>query len=252
MRTPQNPAAAIALALTLMCVGCSSTADMPAAPTRSWSVSFQWSNTENVDLDSPPISAIRAAAENNLIALGIGRRYTYPGYLEAAGPNATAIAVNALDNTVGPIGTLRLNLLLEQATEQRVDAIVCTHDTDVSQPTDGRFPLARNYASGALWATRVTVEKPDTPAPGWTDRIDDVDLETPLLPLMTGPEGRAPRPADNVFGDWRITHYELEYARPSYDACLPWAQQRWGGSNPPAPNRTEADPPVIEPFYPGW
>jgi hypothetical protein len=246
-------AIAAAAALILSCSACTSgSAPVEDAP-EPWPVSFRWDDSDpSVDLDSPGIKAIRAATESDEIELSLGREYTYPGYPESAGPNGSIGGETPITQPVHRIGTQHLKLALSSTTPSAIDAVVCFDETGVSHDAGGTYPLSDADRAGALRAISIRAELKTDEAPTTPQPADPASHQVPKMPPMEGPPGRDPRPDGNVFGDWRITHYKWDYSAPARQLCYPWADQRWGGENPPPPTRTELEPPTVEPFYPGW
>ncbi|ORL10298.1 hypothetical protein A6I85_19065 [Prescottella equi] len=224
-------------------------------PAKQWSVSFQWDGADPaVDLSTPAIRAIRGAVESDAIEVGIGKPYTYPGYIEAAGLNRTIGGEAWTDDPADPVGTLRLKIVVREVTPTSVDTVVCRDETGVTRSAGGRYPLPPTTQAYGLWATRVSVERADSPnqTSAAIPSYAAVTLREPTSPEMTGPPGRSPRPDEDIFGGWKISEYEGDYSIATRSLCMPWIEQLWGGANPPAPARTETEPPAIEPFYPGW
>ncbi|TQF65782.1 hypothetical protein FK531_20345 [Rhodococcus spelaei] len=233
-------------------MSCGSDDQPELGPTAPWSVSFRWDDTDpTVDLESPAVRSIRAAAESDQIEMGIGRDYTYPGYPEAAGPNGTVGGKIRMDDTADEIGTLYFKLVVRTASESSIDGVLCRDETGQSRDVDGHFPLPDPSRSLSLWAINVTAERADSPNDTPTTS-PTIPQREPVMPEMTGPVGRTARPSGNVFGDWKITRYNGDFSTPTRQLCYPWVEQRWGGPTPPAPSRSDQEPPTIEPFYPGW
>ncbi|MFM1723923.1 hypothetical protein ABEU20_002496 [Rhodococcus sp. PAM 2766] len=239
---------AIALAAALSLTACTRETPVENVPDLLWAESFRWESTPGTDLDSPAAQLVRATVESDEITLTLGRRYTYPGYIDAAGEHGTT-------RTKGPqggIGTLTMKLVELEQEPDAIDALVCLDTTQVSTLVDGKYVLPKQSPFYVLHAYRVSArlftqstEQPGSASP----RQNLVPRETHPL---SGPSGRSARPTADVFGDWMITEFAMSAAPESRAPCLEWAEQRWGSPNPPAPTRTESEPPVIEPFYPGW
>ncbi|NKR43382.1 hypothetical protein GS503_21690 [Rhodococcus hoagii] len=227
----------------------------PAEPPKQWSVSFRWDDSDPaIDLSASAIRAIRGAVESDDIEVGIGREYTYPGYLDAAGNNRTMGNKTWTDDPADPVGTLHLRIVLGEVTPTSVDAVVCRDETGITRGANGQYPMPPTTQTFGLWATRVAVEMSESvhqTAPE-SSASPRVDLREPVLPTMTGPPGRSPRPGEDVFGDWKVTEYEGDFSTTTRNLCKSWLERRWGGQNSPAPARTESEPPTIEPFHPGW
>ncbi|NKS61384.1 hypothetical protein GS504_28395 [Rhodococcus hoagii] len=243
-----------ALALGTAACQADSTPDLPTPET--YSLSFQWDDSDpTIDLESAGARVVRAAAESDTIEMDIGRQYTYPGYADAVGGNGTVKGGLWGVDPGEQIGTLHLKLAVKQESAGLIDAVICRDETGMTDRRDNRFPLPSTDRSLALWAIRITAQRGDpveSAGPAPTTPPLTLPHQEPTLPDMAGPPGRSPRPTEDVFGDWKITRYEHDYSPETRQLCYPWIEQRWGGKNPPAPTRSEAEPPAIEPFYPGW
>lgn len=218
------------------------------APDLLWAESFRWESNPGIDLESPAAQVVRASVESDEITLTLGRRYTYPGYVDAAGEHGTPRS----EGPRGGIGTLTMKLVeLTQSTDA-FHALVCLDTSQTSTLIDGSYVLPKQSPFYVLHAYRISARlaEPSMEAP------TSQPLQEMLVPREThplsGPPGRSPRPTADVFGDWKITEFAMSAAPEDRAPCLEWAEQRWGGPNPPAPTRTEAEPPAIEPFHPGW
>ncbi|WP_305094536.1 hypothetical protein [Prescottella sp. R16] len=180
--------------------------------------------------------------------MALGLRYTYPGYLEAS-DGAGTLPSKGPD---GGIGTLRMQLAELEESPTRFDALVCLDTTQISTLADDRYRLPTGDPFYVLHAYRISARLSD-PA---TEPPTSPSSEDLLVPsetyVLAGPPGRDARPSGDVFGNWKITEFAMSAAPEDRDPCLAWAEQRWGGPNPPAPTRTDAEPPAIEPFHPGW
>ncbi|MGW9565177.1 hypothetical protein [Prescottella equi] len=241
-----------ALALGTAACQAGGTPDLPTPAT--YSLSFQWDDSDPaIDLESAGARVVRAAAESDTIEMDIGRQYTYPGYVDAVGENGTVKGGLWGVDPGAQIGTLHLKLAVIQESAGFIDAVICRDETGMTDRSDNRFPLPATDPSLALWAISITAERGhlvELPAP--TTLPLALPHQEPALPELAGPPGRSPRPTEDVFGDWKITRYKHDYSPETRQLCYPWIEQRWGGPNPPAPTRSEAEPPAIEPFYPGW
>lgn len=211
-----------------------------------WSMSFRWSGEGDVDLDSTWAQVIRAAIESNTIAEFLALEYGYPGWLDMSG----AVELNAY--TPHPraegVGTAYFHLIRQITPSGSTAAVVCKDMTQASRKAGDRYPLPnpaerretleaiRVYASGSVPQFSIDHTKPVKPP-----------IELPI----PGPPGRTQRPSKNVFVQFVEVFYPygLDHNR---EPCLRWAESRWGSTEPPAPTRTENEPPKIEPFYPGW
>lgn len=244
---------ALTAVVALSTVACQSGND-EVGPPATYSVSYRWDDTDpTVDLESPAISAIRATVESDDIELDIGRQYTYPGYVEAVGPNGTVPGGLWKEGPGQQIGTLNLKVVVKAISDTAIDAVVCRDETTFSRNVEGRYPLPSADRSGAMWALSVAARRTASTDHGVASTSPQpFPLREPAMAEMTGPPGRSPRPAESVFGDWHITEYRDDYSSETRALCFPWIEQRWGGPIPPAPTRSEAEPPAIEPFYPGW
>ncbi|MGW9565175.1 hypothetical protein [Prescottella equi] len=186
--------------------------------------------------------------ESDEITLTLGRRYTYPGYVDAAGEHGTP----RTNGPRGGIGTLTMKLVELEQSPDAIDALACLDTTQVSTLVDGKYVLPTQSPFYVLHAYRISArlaesstEPPDSPA------LRETFVPKETHPL-SGPPGRSARPTADVFGDWEITEFAMSATPEDRAPCLEWTEQRWGGSNPPAPIRSESEPPAIEPFYPGW
>lgn len=239
---------AIALAAALSLTACTREMPVENMPDPLWAESFRWESTPRTDLDSPAAQLVRATVESDEITLTLGRRYTYPGYIDAAGEHSTP----RTNGPRGGIGTLTMKLVELEQTPDAIDALACLDTSQVSTLLDGQYVLPKQSPFYVLHAYRISARlaEPSTKPP------DSQALRETVVPKEThplsGPPGRSARPTADVFGDWEITEFAMSAAPEDRAPCLEWAEQRWGGPNPPAPTRTESEPPVIEPFYPGW
>ncbi|WP_137725573.1 hypothetical protein [Prescottella subtropica] len=190
--------------------------------------------------------------ESNEIEKSIGRRYTYPGYAEAgtAGIGVLGGAI-PLHPRTGSIGTMPMKLVVQQESPDFIDAVVCSDLTRATNLRDGLYPLPPSGATFALASYRLIAQRGPRATP-----LSDAPSVNVLQPQpshdLIGPVGRAAAPTTDVFKGWTLTEFTMSASPEVRDPCLAWAEQRWGGTNPPAPTRTEVEPPVIEPFYPGW
>ncbi|WP_280319356.1 hypothetical protein [Nocardia wallacei] len=234
------------LVLALCCssavLSCSN--DFQARGHPQWAVSFRWSAEQNVNLDSVDAQIVRAAIESNTIAEFLNPEYGYPGWRD----NREAMGLEARIEHAEyeGVGTAYLHIVPYQSPVSRV-MIVCKDMTETSKKIGNDYVLPNfNNRKEALEVIAVDVvgeSRRDS------SRVEPVKL--PNSPDIPGPEGRSPRPSKNVFSRHALVRYQgdLDNYR---DLCLPWAQARWGGDQPPAPGRTAHEPPTIEPFMPGW
>ncbi|NKS79703.1 hypothetical protein GS530_01205 [Rhodococcus hoagii] len=239
---------AIALAAALSLTACAQETPVEDMPDLLWAESFRWESAPGIGLDSPAAQVVRATVESDEIALTLGRRYTYPGFIDAAGEHRTTRS----KEPEGGIGTLTAKLAKLEESPDAINALVCLDTAQISSLVDGKYVLPKQDPFYVLHAYRISA------------RLSEPSIETPASPSrnetleprethpLSGPPGRAARPAADVFGDWTITEFAMSAAPENRAPCREWAEQRWGGPNPPAPTRTEAAPPEIKPFYPGW
>ncbi len=210
-----------------------------------WDISFRWSADPDVDLDSTEMKIVRATIESNTIAMFLDASYGYPGWRDAKSDNIDLDAFAQHPMTEG-IGTAYLHVIPFQTRGGKIN-VICKDMSGTTKKVDGKYPLPdRNDPRETLEAVAVTVAGSFHADPARAEAV-----KTPQGPKIPGPEGRHPRPHQDVFSQYSFAFYPhggLQYR----ELCMPWAQSRWGGPQPPKPNRTENEPPKIEPFAPGW
>ncbi|WP_137725574.1 hypothetical protein [Prescottella subtropica] len=231
-------------ALTLA-TACAETIPVDSSPDLLWAESFRWESTPGIELESPTAAVVRAAVESDAITLSLGRKYAYPGYADAAGDHGTS----RYKWPAGAIGTLAMNLIELEQSPNSLSAFVCIDTTGIASPEEGRYPLPATDPFYVLHAYRISAQRDHT----MPDAAPPTEVSTPATATtLPGPPGRNFRPTENVFDNWELTEFAMSAAPEDIQRCRPWAKQRWGGPNPPVPTRTEAEPPVVEPFHPGW
>ncbi|WP_174185589.1 hypothetical protein [Nocardia barduliensis] len=216
-----------------------------------WSISFRWSTEPELDLDSDWAMAIRGAIESNTIAQFLNLEYGYPGWTDL---RASAVDLDAHwpHPPLEGIGTAYFHLIKYETPAGTDAAIVCKDMTLTAKKIGDTYPHPnRDNAKEILEAIQVDVGRVPLLPPN-KDRYRPV--KTPDGPTIPGPPGRSPRPSGNVFSRIVDVYYPHGNAQGDRDRnhCLPWAESRWRGTQPPQPNRPESEPPQIEPFFPGW
>ncbi|BCK53200.1 hypothetical protein NWFMUON74_09720 [Nocardia wallacei] len=199
-----------------------------------------------MDLESAESQSVRAAIESNTIAEFLSIDYTYPGWRERSEENNNYDADRPHPMYEG-VGTAYLHIVPLVRPNGIATTVVCKDMTSTAKKIDGKYPLPEpGNRKQTLEAIAVDVGGPVRIEPK-----SDNPVKVPPGPQIPGPAGRDARPSRDVFTRFPFVNYQ--YNLDNYrDLCLPWATSRWGGNEPPKPERTPDDPPKIESFSPGW
>ncbi|UGT41156.1 hypothetical protein LTV02_35305 [Nocardia yamanashiensis] len=200
-----------------------------------------------MDLESRESQKVRAAIESNTIAEYLNVDYGYPGW--SAEPWAVGVEARLAHPEVAGIGTAYLHIVPVE-TPSGVVTVVCKDMTGTAKKSGESYPYPD--ASDPRQALEVIAVSTRTGSPRPTMEGTHPS-KVPPGPAIPGPANRSARPAGNVFSGYLQVNYPGTLNPPPYaDACTAWTESRWGGTRPPTPTRSVAEPPKIEPFSPGW
>ncbi|WP_280362903.1 hypothetical protein [Nocardia wallacei] len=189
---------------------------------------------------------VRAAVESNTITEFLNYEYGYPGWFDNPGTPVDADVLRPHPEAAG-VGTAYLHII-PYRTPAEDGMVVCKDMSETAKKVDGKYPLP-NPGDRKATLEAIAVQVSDTPLEGEaSSRV----VKVPHGPQLPGPNGRAARPKRDVFNRSVFVHYQ--YNSDNYrDSCLPWFRSQRGGDRPSAMReRSENEPPLIEPFNPGW
>jgi hypothetical protein len=202
-----------------MVAGChSDDVDRSAGPLSE--MHYQWTASPGIDLVTGPAVPIRAYMESRLTAHLSGKAdAVYPGFERAVSARSDDGSPAFLTSnlrpdqdsdpavTPAPVGDNRLRLQALHETGSNVTAVVCIY----------QYGLAVQQGNGSY---RSVVS-------GYTDKGISAQLMTlagpPAATADTEQSGPASAPADDVFGDWKITGFlnGVRIHEPDFDQVWP-------------------------------